>query len=72
MTALVLLEKLVNARATTPPAIYASACLEAARLYERRRATARAIDLYRTARGVFGADQATKDAADHALVRLAL
>jgi predicted Zn-dependent protease len=47
--ALTVLDGLVNARATTPPTFYASACLDAARLYERQRATARAIDLYRTA-----------------------
>ena len=66
------LEALIKARTTTPPTIYASACVDAARLYERQRATARAIDLYRTARGVFGADQRTIDAADRALARLAL
>ena len=66
------LEALIKARPTTPPTIYASACVDAARLYERQRATARAIDLYRTARGVFGADQRTIDAADRALARLAL
>lgn len=70
--ALTVLDGLVNARATTPPTFYASACLDAARLYERQRATARAIDLYRTARGVFGADRLTIDAADRALARLAL
>jgi hypothetical protein len=70
--ALTVLDALVNARATTPPTFYASACLDAARLYERQRATARAIDLYRTARGVFGADRQTIDAADRALARLAL
>jgi predicted Zn-dependent protease len=66
------LEALINARSTTPPTIYASACVDAARLYERQRAPARAIELYRIARGVFGADQRTKDAADRALARLAL
>ena len=70
--ALTVLDGLVTARATTPPTFYAAACLDAARLYERQRATARAIDLYRTARGVFGADQRTIDAADRALARLAL
>jgi hypothetical protein len=70
--ALTILDGLVTARATTPPTFYASACLDAARLYERQRATARAIDLYRTARGVFGADRQTIDAADRALARLAL
>ena len=70
--ALAELEALINARSTTPPTIYASACVDAARLYERQRASARAIELYRIARGVFGADQRTKDAADRALARLAL
>ena len=70
--ALAELEGLIKARATTPPTIYASACVEAARLYERQRSPARAIELYRIARGVFGADQRTIDAADRALARLAL
>jgi hypothetical protein len=70
--AVAVLEALIGARSTTPPTIYASACVDAARLYERQRAPARAIDLYRIARGVFGADQRTKDAADRALARLAL
>jgi predicted Zn-dependent protease len=70
--ALGVLEMLIAARATTPPTFYASACVDAARLYERQRAPARAIELYRIARGVFGADQRTKDVADRALARLTL
>jgi len=70
--ALAELEAVIKTRATTPPTIYASACVDAARLYERQRSPARAIELYRIARGVFGADQRTKDAADGALARLAL
>jgi thioredoxin-like negative regulator of GroEL len=68
--ALRLYEAIANARASTPPTFYASACLEAARLIERRGDRARAIDLYRTSRDVFGADQRTKDAARRALARL--
>jgi len=70
--ALAVLETLIKARATAPPTIYASACVDAARIYERQRSPARAIELYRIARGVFGADQRTKDAADRALARLTL
>ena len=69
--ALAILEGIVRARAATPPTIYASACVDAARVYEGQRATARAIELYRIARGVFGADQRTKDLADRSLARLA-
>jgi hypothetical protein len=70
--ALAILESLIGARSTTPPTFYASACVDAARLYEQQRDPARAIELYRIARGVFGADQRTKDVADRALARLAL
>jgi tetratricopeptide (TPR) repeat protein len=63
-------DAIANARAATPPTFYASACLEAARMIERRGDRARAIDLYRIARDVFGADQRTKDAAQRALTRL--
>jgi len=70
--ALLELEALVKARATTPPTIYAATCVAAARIYERQRSPARAIELYRIARGVFGADQQTKEAADRALARLSL
>ena len=70
--ALALLDRLVASRNSTPPTVFATACVEAAAIYERQHATARAIDLYRAARGVFGADQRTRDAADRALARLAL
>ena len=65
-----MLEALVRERATTPPTIYAEACVDAARLHEQRGAPDRAIELYRNARTVFGADQRTKDAAAGALARL--
>jgi tetratricopeptide (TPR) repeat protein len=68
--ALAVLDAITRARASTPPTIYAFACIDAARLHEQRGDRARAIDLYRTATGVFGADQRTKDAAQHALTRL--
>jgi tetratricopeptide (TPR) repeat protein len=69
--ALHLLEAIAAARGAAPPTIYAAACVEAARLFERRGQRERAIDLYRTARGVFGADQRTRDAAQRAITRLA-
>lgn len=70
--ALAVLDAVVKDRNATPPTFYASACVDAARIYERQHLPARAIDLYRIARGVFGADQQTKDAADRALARLML
>jgi len=69
--ALKVLEAIVGSRAAAPPTIYGFACVDAARLLEQRGERARAIDLYRTARGVFGADQRTKEAAQRALTRLA-
>lgn len=69
--ALDVLEAILAARAATPPTIYAFACVDAARLLEQRGDRERAIDLYRTAHGVFGADQRTKEAAKRALARLA-
>jgi hypothetical protein len=68
--ALHVLEAIAAARAATPATIYATACVDAARLLERRGERTRAIDLYRAARGVFGADRRTKDAAQRALTRL--
>jgi tetratricopeptide (TPR) repeat protein len=68
--ALAVLEALAGARATTPPTIYADACVDAARLHEQRGATDRAIELYRDARTVFGADTRTREAAERALARL--
>ena len=68
--ALPLLDAITGARDATPPTIYADACVEAARIHETRGDRARAIALYATARGVFGADQRTKDAAQRAHARL--
>jgi tetratricopeptide (TPR) repeat protein len=68
--ALKVLEAIVAARRATPPTIYGFACLDAARIHEQRGTRARAIELYRLTRDVFGADQRTKDAAQRALTRL--
>jgi tetratricopeptide (TPR) repeat protein len=68
--ALTVLEAIVASRAATPPTIYAFACVDAARLLEHRGDRARAIELYRIARDVFGADQRTHAAAERALTRL--
>jgi tetratricopeptide (TPR) repeat protein len=56
---------------TTPPAFYASACVDAARLYEQRGEITRAIELYRRALPIYGADLQTKEAAQRALMRVA-
>jgi tetratricopeptide (TPR) repeat protein len=64
-------ESVLLAFDTTPPAFYASACVDAARLYEQRGEIARAIELYRRALPIYGAGPPTKDAAQRALVRLA-
>jgi hypothetical protein len=55
---------------TTPPAFYAYACVDAARLYEQRGEIARAIELYRRVLPIFGAEVQTKEAAQRALMRL--
>jgi len=55
---------------TAPPAFYAYACVDAARLYEGRGDTARAIELYRRALPIYGADAQTKETAQRALTRL--
>jgi hypothetical protein len=68
--ALKVLDAIIASRSATPPTIYGFACVDAARLLEQRGDRPRAIDLYRTARDVFGADQRTKDAAHRALTRL--
>jgi tetratricopeptide (TPR) repeat protein len=68
--ALKVLEAIIASRSVTPPTIYAFACVDAARLVEQRGDRARAIELYRIAVDVFGADRRTKDAADRALTRL--
>jgi tetratricopeptide (TPR) repeat protein len=63
-------ESVLLAFDTTPPAFYASACVDAARLYEQRGETVRAIELYRRALPIFGAGSTTKDTAQRALARL--
>jgi tetratricopeptide (TPR) repeat protein len=68
--ALTVLEGLLPSRSSMPPTIYAAVCLETAELYEQRGAHARALDLYRTARGVFGVDDRTRDAAQRGVARL--
>lgn len=68
--ALTILEALVRTRGAAPPVFYAAACVEAARLHEQRGASARALELYRAARGVFGADERTIDDARRAIARL--
>ncbi len=68
--ALTILEALVSERDATPPTVYAAACLDAARMHESLGSRMRAIELYETARSVFGADRLTKDAAARALARL--
>jgi hypothetical protein len=65
-------ESVLLAFTTTPPAFYADASLDAARLYEQRGDTARAAELYRRARSIFGADPTTTDEAARALARLGL
>jgi tetratricopeptide (TPR) repeat protein len=55
---------------TTPAPFYAYACVDAARLYEQRGETARAIELYRRALPIYGADPQTKETAQRALTRL--
>jgi tetratricopeptide (TPR) repeat protein len=70
-TAIGVLELVITARATTPPSIFADACADAARLYESIDRPQRAIELYRTARSVFGVDQRTRERAERALARLA-
>jgi tetratricopeptide (TPR) repeat protein len=68
--ALTVLEAIIASRAATPPTIYAFACVDAARLLEQRGERARAIERYRLARDVFGADQRTRETAERALARL--
>ncbi len=68
--ALTILEAIVLQRDLTPPTIYASACLDAGRMHEALGSRARAIELYETVRGVFGADKVTISAAERALARL--
>lgn len=65
------LDAVLRAQDTTPPVLFAAACLDAARLYESRHDIARAIELYQLARDAFGADQRTVESATRALTRLA-
>ena len=63
-------ERVVAARPAAPPTVLAASCLEAARLYELRGERARAIDCYRRAAAVPGADADTRRAATQSLARL--
>jgi hypothetical protein len=54
----------------SPPTVQAESLVEAARLRELMGERARAAELYRFARAVFGADQRTIERADRALARL--
>jgi tetratricopeptide (TPR) repeat protein len=54
----------------TPPAFFAAAALDAARLYEREGDRTRAVELYERARASFGGSTATREAAARALARL--
>ena len=54
----------------TPRAFYAYACVDAARLYEQRGDITRAVELYRRALPIFGADPETKEIAQRAIIRL--
>lgn len=64
------LEKVAGAGATTPPAIYAEACVDLAELLEARGDHARALAMYQRAAGTFGAAAATREAAARAAARL--
>jgi len=70
LAAIELYESVMSAGETTPPTVFATASLHAARLYERQRDQARAIDLYERAHTAFGVDLTTKAAAARALARL--
>jgi tetratricopeptide (TPR) repeat protein len=68
--ALSLLDTVMSAGAAVPPAIYAAACVDAARINEQLGSRARAIELYRAVSTVVGADRASRDVARRALARL--
>ena len=68
--AMSLLDVVMSAGAAVPPAIYAAACVDAARMHEEHDSLARAIELYEAVGTVVGADRTTRDAAQRALVRL--
>jgi hypothetical protein len=65
------LEGIARDSRATPPTIRAAASLEAGQIHEARGDRERAIELYRIASQVFGADQRTKHAAERARARLA-
>jgi tetratricopeptide (TPR) repeat protein len=71
VTAVGVLETVIGDRANAPPTIFASACVDAASIYETTGNVTHAIELYRSARTVFGADARTKQRAERALARLA-
>jgi tetratricopeptide (TPR) repeat protein len=68
--ALAALETIVGAGATEPPSFYAVTCAEAARLYERRGDSARAIEMHRLVVDAYGGDRRVKEASQRALIRL--
>jgi predicted negative regulator of RcsB-dependent stress response len=68
--ALLVLAEIHKRHATTPPTIYALACIDAARVKERQGDLAVAIDLYRSATTVFGGDRRVKTEAQRQLARL--
>jgi hypothetical protein len=70
--ALEMYESVLLSFETTPGTFYASACVDAARIYEQRGEIARAAELYHRALPIFGAETPTKDAAQRALRRLGL
>jgi tetratricopeptide (TPR) repeat protein len=68
--ALRLLQRVVATRTSMPPTFLAYACLDAASVLEQQGKRGEALDLYRRAAGVFGADDRTRNAARNALTRL--
>jgi tetratricopeptide (TPR) repeat protein len=70
LAAIELYESVMSAGELTPPTVFASASLHAARLYEQQRDQTRAIELYERAQTAFGVDAATRTAATRALARL--
>ncbi len=68
-TALAEYERVIQAGPATPPTFLATAYFEAARLHDRHGDHTRALDYFRAAHGVWGADQQTKDAAAREVAR---
>jgi hypothetical protein len=68
--ALVVLAEIHKRQEAVPATIYARACVDAARVHERRGDTRLAIDLYRSATTVFGGDRRVKAFAQERLTRL--